>query len=153
MPLRRTSTGKAPTDWLPHTTRWRRPLMRPKASRSWRQPFENCTWLIAIVAVRGASPSANDSRRRTPSTAATKRTSTPRWIQGSVTAGNSSSSESTGPSPSRRSAIRLMPVEVLGTKAISPGCAPTKRATFLRTASRLSSQASQWRSPPSSSSR
>ena len=105
-------------------------MIRPKASRSWRQPFENCTWLIAIVAVRGASPSAKDSRRSTPSTAATKRTSTPRWIQGSVTVGNSSSSESTGPSPSSRSAIRLMPVEVFGTKAISSGCAPTKRATL-----------------------
>ncbi len=49
--------------------------------------------------------------------------------------------------------MRFMPVEVFGTKAISSGCAPTKRATLRRTASRLSSQASQWRSPPSSSSR
>ena len=153
MRLAPTSTGKAPSDWLAHTTRCRFPLMRPNASRSWRQPFENCTWLIAMVAERGASPSVKDSRRRTPSTAGTKRTCTPRWIHGCVTAGNSSSSDSTGPSRSRRSAMRFMPVEVLGTKAISAGSAPTNRATRRRTASRLSIQSSQCRSPPSSSSR
>ena len=129
------------------------PLMRPKASRSWRQPFENCTWLIAIVAACGAWPAAKDSSRSTPSAAGTKRTGTPRWIQGSVTAGNSSSSVSTGPSPPSRSAIRFMPVEVLGTNAISSGSAPTKRATLPRTSSRRSSQASQRKSPPASSSR
>ena len=127
--------------------------MRPKASRSWRQPFEYCTWLIAIVPARGAWPSANDSSRSTPSTAGTNRTRTPRWIQGSVTAGNSSSSESTGPSASSRSAIRLMPVEVFGTKAISPGSAPMKRATMRRAASRRSIHLSQFRSPSASSSR
>jgi hypothetical protein len=49
--------------------------------------------------------------------------------------------------------MRLMPVEVLGTKAISSGRAPTNRATFPLTTPRFSIHALQWRSPPSSSSR
>ena len=49
--------------------------------------------------------------------------------------------------------MRLIPVEALGTKAISSGSAPTNCATRTRAASTRSIQTSQSRSPPSSSSR
>ena len=41
--------------------------------------------------------------------------------------------------------MRLMPLEVLGTKAISSASAPTKRATRARTSSRRSIHSSQGR--------
>ena len=41
-----------------------------------------------MVAARGAYGFRKDSRRRIPSTAGTKCTVVPRWIQGSVTAGD-----------------------------------------------------------------
>ncbi len=76
-----------------------------------------------------------------------KCTMTPRWIQGRVTVGNSISPESTGPSVSSMSTTRLIPAEVLGTKAISSASAPTKRATLARTASRRAIHSSQGPSP------